>query len=51
MNNQFGNYVIQRLFECGDMNIKMKIYNRIKTYDQNQLHENQYGTLDLSQII
>lgn len=43
MCHQFGNYVIQRLFECGDINIKTKIYNRIKTYDHNQLRQNQYG--------
>lgn len=43
MNHEYGNYVIQRLFECGDDTVKVKMYERIKTYDFNEIRRNQYG--------
>lgn len=47
MTNQFGNYVIQRLFEHSDPTTRIKIYNKIKTFDYNELRKSQYGKKQL----
>jgi len=43
MNHPFGNYVIQRLFECGDDTLKKKIYSKLQTFDLNEIRKNQFG--------
>jgi pumilio RNA-binding family len=43
MNHAFGNYVAQRLFECGDDNTRRRIYNKIQAYDINDVKRNPYG--------
>jgi len=43
MSHAFGNYVAQRLFECGDDNTRKRIYNKIQAYDVNEVKRNPYG--------
>ena len=46
MNHPFGNYVVQRLFECGEDALKKKIYHKIQTFDLNEIRKNQYGKIE-----
>jgi len=43
MNHPFGNYVVQRLFECGDDGLKKKMFQKIQSFDLNEIRKNQYG--------
>jgi len=43
MNHAFGNYVVQRLFECSEDLMRKRIYNKLQQYDLNEIRKNQYG--------
>jgi len=43
MNHAYGNYVIQRLFECSDEFLRRKIYERIQNENIDEIKRNGYG--------
>jgi len=44
MNHPFGNYVVQRLFECSDKNTRRKIYEGVmKEENLEEIKKTNYG--------
>jgi len=49
MNHPYGNYVIQRLFECSDKNTRKKIYETVmKEEHLEEAKKTNYGKLKIS---
>ena len=43
MNHPYGNYVVQRLFECSDEKLRRLIYERTLTENMEEIRKNNYG--------
>jgi pumilio RNA-binding family len=43
MNHPFGNYVVQRLFEKGDDQLKKKMFQKLQSFELSEIRKNQFG--------